>query len=77
MWWFKSWLLGIPSTYFVGIVLSVGIYLAGGLLPGTTAWTERLVRWGIVFALFLLPTVATIAVTSIGSRRRVAVPEGE
>ena len=75
VWWFKSWLLGLPSTYFVGIVLSLGIYLAGGLLPGATAWSERLVRWGIVFALFVLPTIATIAVTSIGSRRKAALPQ--
>ncbi|RPH48589.1 MAG: hypothetical protein EHM91_04110 [Planctomycetota bacterium] len=77
VWWFKSWLLGLPSSYFVGIALSLGIYLAGGWLPGATAWSERLIRWGMVFALFLLPTLATIAVTSIGSRRKVALPQAD
>jgi hypothetical protein len=77
VWWFKSWLLGLPSSYFVGVALSLGIYLAGGLLPGAASWTERLIRWGMVFALFVLPTLATIAVTSIGARRRVAMPEAE
>jgi hypothetical protein len=77
VWWFKSWLLGLPSSYFVGIGLSLGIYLAGGLLPGAAAWSERLLRWAMVFALFLLPTLATLAVISIGSRRRVALPESE
>jgi len=77
VWWFKSWLLGLPSSYFVGIALSLGIYLAAGLLPGASAWTERLVRWGMVFALFVLPTIATIVMTSLASRRRVPVTQGE
>ena len=77
VWWFKSWLLGLPSSYFVGVVLSLGIYLAAGLLPGASVWTERLTRWGMVFALFVLPTIATIAVTSIASRRKIALPQAD
>ena len=72
VWWFKSWLLGLPSSYFVGVSLSLGIYLAAGLLPGMAAWPERLGRWAIVFAVFLVPTLVTVAATTLASRRKVA-----
>ena len=77
VWWFKSWLLGLPSSYFVGVGLSLGIYLVAGLLPGAAAWPERLGRWGVVFAVFLVPTLVTIAATSVASRRKVALRQAE
>lgn len=75
VWWFKKWLLGLPASYFSGLILSLTVYGAAGLLPGSVSWTERLTRWGIVFATFLVPTLATVVVASLASRRKVALPE--
>jgi hypothetical protein len=76
VWWFQKWLLGLPASYFSGLILSLGIYAAAGLLPGSISWTERLTRWGLVFATLLVPTLLTVGGASLVSRRRVALPEG-
>jgi len=75
VWWFNSWALGVPSTYFMGLALSAGIYVAAALLPEGPGWLDRLTRWGIVFAVFLVPTLVTIGVTSLALRRKVALTE--
>lgn len=70
VWWFKKWALGLPASYFSGLLLSIGIYAAAGLLPGSVSWTERLSRWGIVFATLLVPTLITVGVARVALRRR-------
>jgi hypothetical protein len=72
VWWFKKWFLGLPASYFSGLALSLAVYGAATLVPGSPSWTERLVRWATVFAVFLVPTLLTVAVAS---RRRVPVAE--
>lgn len=75
VWWFKTWFLGLPSSYFSGLALSLGIYAAAGFLPGAAAWPEHLGRWAVVFAVFLAPTLVTVAAASLASRRRVALTQ--
>ena len=74
VWWFKSWTLGLPTSYFSGLATSLAIYGAGAFLPGSAPWPERLVRWGTVFAVLLAPTLLTVAVTAL-SRRKVGQPQ--
>jgi hypothetical protein len=71
VWWFKKWLLGFPASYFSGLVLSMLSYAAPGFQQGSLAWSERAVRWGSVFAVLLIGTLATVATTQV--RRRVVV----
>ena len=59
IWWFRSWKLGLPVPYFVGLALSLLAYVGGGLLTGGLLWAERAGRWGVVFAAFLIPTLIT------------------
>jgi hypothetical protein len=73
VWWFKTWILGAPSAYWSGLVSSVAIYAAAGFLPGAQPWAERLGRWATVFVVFLVPTLITVAVTALASRRKVAL----
>jgi len=73
VWWFKSWTLGLPTSYFSGLATSVAIYTAGAFIPGAAAWPDRVLRWGTVFAALLVPTLATVAVTALASRRKVAL----
>jgi hypothetical protein len=73
VWWFKTWILGAPSAYWSGLASSIAIYAAAGLLPGAQPWAERLGRWAIVFAVFLVPTLVTVAVASFALRRKVAL----
>jgi len=47
------------------------IYAGAQLLPGTLGWTERLARWGTVFAMFLIPTLVTVGAARLSARRRV------
>ncbi|MCI0656400.1 MAG: hypothetical protein L0170_04935 [Acidobacteria bacterium] len=75
VWWFKTWFLGLPSSYFSGLALSLGIHAAAGFLPGAAAWPEHLGRWAVVFAVFLAPTLVTVAAASLASRRRVALTQ--
>jgi hypothetical protein len=70
VWWFKSWTLGLPTSYFSGLAISLGIYAAGAFLPGSSLWPERVVRWATVFAVLLVPTLLTIA---LHARRKVAL----
>jgi len=73
VWWFKTWLLGVPATYFQGLALSLAAYAAPLLLPGNPlGWTERAIRWGSVFAVLL---IGTLVMVGIHARRRVAVAE--
>jgi hypothetical protein len=60
VWWFRSWALGLPVPYFVGVVLSLLAYLAGGVPNGGPPPAERAGRWAIVFAAFLIPTLVTV-----------------
>jgi hypothetical protein len=76
VWWFKSWLLGLPASYFTGLILSMLVYAAGGLAGGGISWAERAARWGTVFLVFLAPTLATVAAaSSLSSRRRAVATE--
>jgi hypothetical protein len=59
VWWFQSWMLGLPVPYFVGLLLSLLIYMGGGPVTDGLPWTERAGRWGMVFAAFLVPTLIT------------------
>lgn len=71
VWWFKRWMLGLPSSYFVGLLLSVTAYMVPGLLPGSTlTWASRAQQWGSVFAVLLAGTLVTVAAHA---RRRVPV----
>jgi|SRR5882672_2353949 len=74
VWWFKSWTLGFPTTYFTGLALSMAAYAAAGLIhPATMPWAERCTRWGMAFAVMLIPTLATVASSAIVARRRIEV----
>jgi hypothetical protein len=76
VWWFKSWLLGLPASYFSGLLLSMLVYGAGGLAVGSISWAERAARWGTVFVVFLAPTLLTVAaVSSLSARRRAVATE--
>jgi hypothetical protein len=76
VWWFKSWLLGLPASYFTGLLLSMLAYAAGGLHAGGISWAERSARWGTVFAVFLAPTLLIVAaVGAMSARRRPIAPE--
>jgi hypothetical protein len=70
VWWFKSWTLGLPTSYFSGLATSFAIYTAGAFLPGAAPWPERAVRWATVFAVVLAPTLLTVA---LHARRKVAL----
>jgi hypothetical protein len=73
VWWFKKWLLGLPASYFTGLLLSIIAYAALGLLAASSlTWTERAIRWGTVFAVLLIGTLGTVAAHA---RRRVEVAE--
>jgi hypothetical protein len=73
VWWFKSWMLGLPTSYFSGLAASLAIYTAGAFIPGAGPWPERVMRWATVFAVLLLPTLLTVAVTALTARRKVAL----
>jgi hypothetical protein len=75
VWWFKSWFLGLPTSYFSGLVTSAAIYAAGAFLPGSAPWPERLIRWATVFAALLAPTLLTLAVVALAPRRKVAITQ--
>ena len=76
VWWFKSWLLGLPGTYYTGLLLSILAYVAGGLHAGGISLTERAARWGTVFVVFLAPTLLIVAAVGVMSaRRRPVAPE--
>src|SRR5262245_36992514 len=70
IWWFQSWRLGLPAPYSVGLVLSLAVYTCSGILIGGPTLAERLARWGMVFAAFLIPTLVTVALTWSAALRR-------
>jgi len=73
VWWFKKWFLGLPASYFTGLLLSAAAYAAPGLQTASgLTWTERAVHWGTVFAVLLIGTLGTVAAHA---RRRVEVAE--
>jgi hypothetical protein len=73
VWWFKKWFLGLPASYFSGLILSMLAYAGPGLLPGSSLpWAERAIRWGSVFAVLLLGTLGMVA---LHARRRVPLPQ--
>jgi hypothetical protein len=75
VWWFQSWILGLPTCYFSGVIASLLIYLAPGLRPGAPPWQDRVGRWAVVLVVFAVPTLLTLAAASLASRRKVAVPK--
>ena len=75
VWWFKSWFLGLPVPYYMGVAASALLYMAVGLLQHPTALPERLLRWSLVFGAFLVPTLLTLAAALIGSRRKSPLPD--
>ena len=73
MWWFKKWFLGLPTSYFGGLALSMAAYAAPGLLPGSPlGWGERAIRWGSVFAVLLIAALGTLGAYAF---RRVPVAQ--
>lgn len=73
VWWFKKWFLGLPASYFTGLLLSAAAYAVPGLqTTSALTWTERAVRWGSVFAVLLIGTLGMVAAHA---RRRVEVAE--
>jgi hypothetical protein len=77
IWWFRSWMLGLPAPYFAGLALSLLAYAGPGFLPGGPPWLERFARWGTVFTVFLLPTVAMAAASLLLRRKLVASDIGK
>jgi hypothetical protein len=75
VWWFKSWMLGLPAGYFVGLVLSLFVYVGAGPLTGDPRWADRISRWAAVFAAFLIPTLVTMAMVVLAPYRRAASTE--
>jgi len=75
VWWFKSWFLGLPSSYFSGLGMSLLIWGAAGFLPGAAPWPERLLRWATVFGVLLVPTLITVAVAAMATRRKMPLTE--
>jgi len=75
VWWFKLWMLGLPTAYFTGVAVSLAIYAGTGLLPGTLTMAERLARWGTVFAMFVIPTLLIVVAARLTPRRRAAPTE--
>jgi hypothetical protein len=72
-WWFPSWFLGLPTPYTAGLLASAAVYAAAGVLPGSISWSERALRWGTAAAALLVPTLATVAITVVVSRRKIAL----
>lgn len=70
VWWFRTWLLGLPCDYFVGLLVSAAVYLAPGLRHGAA---ERALQWGIFAGTFLLLTAASVGVHALLRRRPVGV----
>jgi hypothetical protein len=75
VWWFKSWCLGLPTSYYSGVALSLFIYAGAGFAPGAVPWPERFIRWGTVFATLLAPTLATAGVAGLALRRKPSLPK--
>jgi hypothetical protein len=76
VWWFPAWSLGVPRPYLMAIALSLAAALAPALWTG--AWSNRALRWSLVFAELLALTMVTIAVTHCVSRQRdTALPGAE
>ena len=59
IWWYPSWLLGLPTAYFGGIVVSAMVYTSPALWGG--AWQGRLEVWGGYFGWLLILTLVSIA----------------
>jgi len=73
VWWFKKWFLGLPASYFTGLLLSAAAYAVPGLQTASAlTWTERAIHWGSVFAVLLIGTLGMVAAHT---RRRVEVAE--
>ncbi len=73
VWWFKKWFLGLPASYFSGLLLSMAAYAAPGLIPGgALGWGERALRWGTVFAVLLAGALGMVAAHA---RRRAPVAQ--
>lgn len=71
VWWFKTWFLGLPTSYYSGLLFSILIYGAAGFVPGVAVtWQERLIRWATVFGTLLVPTLVTLASVSTAPRRK-------
>ena len=76
VWWFKKWFLGLPASYFSGLVLSMAAYAAPGLLPGgSLSWAERALHWGSVFAVLLVGALAMVAAHARRRAPMADVPE--
>jgi hypothetical protein len=72
VWWFRSWMLGLPVPYFVGLALSLLAYLAGCLFTAGLPWADRVGRWAVVFAAFLVPTLMTVTAAPLWLHRKRA-----
>jgi hypothetical protein len=70
VWWFKSWMLGLPAAYFSGLGLSLLVYVGAGSMLGGLTSAERAGRWGMVFASFLIPTMITVTAVLFAPYRK-------
>jgi hypothetical protein len=75
VWWFRTWVLGLPAAYFAGLGLSLLVYVGAGVLPGGPGWAERAGRWTTVFAAFAIPTLATMTAIWLSPSRKGASSE--
>ena len=76
VWWFPAWSLGVLRPYLMAIALSLAAALAPALWTG--AWSNRALRWSLVFAELLALTMVTIVITHYVSRHRdTALPGAE
>jgi hypothetical protein len=58
VWWFSRWWLGVPADYYVGVVLSAGVYLASA--RDAAALAARAGRWAAVLGLFAALVLLTL-----------------
>ena len=62
IWWYSRWALGFPVDYYVGLGLSLLVYLAGARSRDKVG--SQALEWSGSAATFLVLTAATVVVTS-------------
>jgi hypothetical protein len=63
VWWFSSWLLGLPRDYYAGLVLSLALWMTPAFLHRTGA-RPTLAGW----LAFTATALTLVAVMTIGQR---------
>ena len=62
VWWYSRWALGFPVDYWVGLGLSLLVYLAGARSRDNVGSQAQ--EWGGSVATLLVLTAATVVLTS-------------